>query len=58
VDQDVLSDPQTSGGLLVACAPDSVYAVLEIFRQQGFAHASEIGALVLAHHEGLRLQVS
>jgi len=58
VDQDLLSDPQTSGGLLVACAPDSVNAVLEIFRQQGFAHASEIGALVPAHHEGLRLQVS
>ena len=58
VDQDLLSDPQTSGGLLVACAPDSVDAVLEIFRQQGFAHASEIGALVPAHHEGLRLQVS
>jgi selenide,water dikinase len=58
VDQDLLSDPQTSGGLLVACAPDSVDAVLEIFRQQGFAHAAEIGALVPAHHEGLRLQVS
>jgi len=58
VDQDLLSDPQTSGGLLVACAPDSVDAVLEIFRQQGFAHAAEIGALVPAHREGLRLQVS
>ena len=58
VDQDLLSDPQTSGGLLVACAPDSVDAVLEIFRQQGFAHAAEIGVLVPAHHEGLRLQVS
>jgi selenide,water dikinase len=58
VDQDLLSDPQTSGGLLVACAPDSVDAVLEIFRQQGFANAAEIGALVPAHHEGLRLQVS
>ena len=58
VDQDLLSDPQTSGGLLVACAPDSVDAVLEIFRQQGFAHAAEIGTLVPAHHEGLRLQVS
>jgi len=58
VDQDLLSDPQTSGGLLVACAPDSVDAVLEIFRQQGFAHAAEVGALVPAHHEGLRLQVS
>ena len=58
VDQDLLSDPQTSGGLLVACAPDSVDAVLEIFHQHGFAQAAEIGALVPAHHEGLRLQVS
>jgi len=58
VDKDLLSDPQTSGGLLVACAPDSVDAVLEIFHQHGFAQAAEIGALVPAHHEGLRLQVS
>jgi len=58
VDQDLLSDPQTSGGLLVACSPDSVDAVLAIFRQQGFAHAAEIGFLVPSHPEGLRLQVS
>jgi len=58
VDQDLLSDPQTSGGLLVACAPDSVDAVLEIFHQHGFVQAAEIGALVPANHEGLRLQVS
>ena len=58
VDQDLLSDPQTSGGLLVACSPDSVDAVLAIFRQQGFAHAAEIGSLVPSHPEGLRLQVT
>ena len=58
VDQDLLSDPQTSGGLLVACAPDSVDAVLEIFHQHGFDQAAEIGALAPANHEGLRLQVS
>jgi selenide,water dikinase len=43
--QAVLSDPQTSGGLLVSCAAESRDAVLEIFRRQGFAHAAEIGRL-------------
>ena len=33
----LLTDPQTSGGLLVACAADSAASVLEIFRQQGFS---------------------
>jgi selenide,water dikinase len=40
-----LCDPQTSGGLLVACSRDSAPAVLEIFRQQGFNYACEIGRL-------------
>jgi len=44
--QKLLSDPQTSGGLLVACAPEAEKAVLEIFRQQGFAEARTIGKLV------------
>jgi selenide, water dikinase len=42
----VLTDPQTSGGLLVACAPDSTNAVLELFRSQGFADASIIGEVI------------
>lgn len=41
----LLCDPQTSGGLLVACDRDSVARVLEIFRQQGFNYACEIGSL-------------
>ena len=41
--QDLLSDPQTSGGLLVSCAPEAVDAVLEIFRGEGFAQAAVIG---------------
>ena len=45
VDQALLSDPQTSGGLLVSCAPDAVPAVLEIFRQHGFDSATEIGEI-------------
>jgi selenide,water dikinase len=43
--QKMLSDPQTSGGLLVACAPDSVAAVLAQFRQEGFAETAVIGKL-------------
>jgi selenide,water dikinase len=39
----LLSDPQTSGGLLVACAPDTVTEVLSIFLQQGFSHVSVVG---------------
>ncbi len=36
VDQALLTDPQTSGGLLVSCAPDSVLAVLDCFSRGGF----------------------
>ena len=45
VDQALLSDPQTSGGLLVSCAPSAVDDVLEIFRRHGFAAACEIGEI-------------
>ena len=45
VDRALLSDPQTSGGLLVSCAPEAVAQVLEIFSRHGFAHATEIGSV-------------
>jgi len=41
----LLTDPQTSGGLLVACAPDTVDEVLAIFRDDGFARATVIGEM-------------
>lgn len=41
----LLTDPQTSGGLLVACAADCVGTVLDIFHRDGFATAAEIGEL-------------
>jgi selenide,water dikinase len=41
----LLSDPQTSGGLLVACAPQAQAAVLESFHSRGFAEAAVIGHL-------------
>jgi selenide,water dikinase len=43
VAKDLLSDPQTSGGLLVSCAPGAVDAVLQVFRDGGFAEVAVIG---------------
>jgi selenide,water dikinase len=42
----VLTDPQTSGGLLVACAPSAVDEVLRIFRDDGFEQAAVVGDIV------------
>ena len=44
--QAVLTDPQTSGGLLVACDPAACDQVLRIFREDGFADAALIGEIV------------
>ena len=41
----LLTDPQTSGGLLVACDKASVPQVLDVFKRQGFKYACEIGGL-------------
>jgi len=43
--QALLSDPQTSGGLLVSCAAESADAVLQVFQGEGFAHAAVIGRM-------------
>ena len=52
--QVLLSDPQTSGGLLVSCSPDSAAEVLGIFRDEGFDEAAVIG-WVDAGPAGLRV---
>lgn len=44
--KNLLCDPQTSGGLMVACTPEAVEDVLDLFRQQGFSYACEIGRMV------------
>ncbi|MHB1052463.1 MAG: selenide, water dikinase SelD [Thiobacillus sp.] len=49
----LLTDPQTSGGLLVSCTPESRDAVLAIFSKHGFAAAAEIGQL----HAGSNVSV-
>jgi len=41
----ILTDPQTSGGLLVSCAPEAADRVLEIFRAEGFGQAAVIGEI-------------
>ncbi len=45
IEQALLTDPQTSGGLLVACAPEVVTEVLAIFLQEGLDHATVIGEM-------------
>ena len=57
IDQALLSDPQTSGGLLVACAPASVNEVLAVFTQHGFTHACEVGEITSTTASGARLIV-
>jgi selenide, water dikinase len=44
--RDLLTDPQTSGGLLVSCSPDAVDEVLACFRDGGFDAAAVIGRMV------------
>jgi selenide,water dikinase len=39
----LLTDPQTSGGLLVSCAPEALDEVLAIFHRHGFDGAAVIG---------------
>jgi selenide, water dikinase len=43
--RNLLTDPQTSGGLLVACDRATAPKVLELFESQGFEHAAVIGEL-------------
>ncbi len=45
VQQMLLTDPQTSGGLLVSCDPSAVDAVLAVFAKEGFAEAAVVGEM-------------
>jgi selenide,water dikinase len=59
VDRALFTDPQTSGGLLVSCAPAAVDAVLAVFRRHGFDAAAVIGEIRAAGGDGAaRLVVS
>ncbi|MEY2687205.1 MAG: hypothetical protein RL375_1403 [Pseudomonadota bacterium] len=56
-DQALLCDPQTSGGLLVACDPASLDSVLAVFRRHGFEQAAVVGQ-VAACSGAARLRVN
>jgi selenide,water dikinase len=45
VQKTLLTDPQTSGGLLVSCDAGAVEEVLALFAREGFAHAAVIGEM-------------
>lgn len=53
--QALLTDPQTSGGLLVSCAPEALSQVMAVFGQAGFADAAVIGRFE-AGGAGLRVE--
>ncbi|MDI1282525.1 selenide, water dikinase SelD [Brevundimonas sp.] len=44
--RDLLTDPQTSGGLLIAVAADRAGAVLDLLRADGFERAAVVGRVV------------
>jgi selenide,water dikinase len=45
-DRALLTDPQTSGGLLVSCTSAACDDVMAIFKREGFAHAAVIGRVI------------
>lgn len=49
--QNILTDPQTSGGLLISCSPECEGEVLRILKADGFNDAKKIG--VFASGSGL-----
>ena len=53
----LLSDPQTSGGLLAACRPDNCDQVLARFAAAGFAQAAVIGRFVDDADARIRIDV-
>lgn len=46
IQQALLCDPQTSGGLLVACEAGAVDTVMAVFRRHGFEQAAVVGQMV------------
>jgi len=56
-DKALLTDPQTSGGLLVSCDPTALPEVRAIFERHGFGAVAEIGEVVAAAAGEARLSV-
>ena len=57
VQQALLTDPQTSGGLLVSCEAAAVGEVMAVFHRHGFDHATVVGQVRAMPVDGARLQV-
>ena len=55
-DKALLTDPQTSGGLLVSCDAAATGAVIDVFHRHGFDAVAEIGEIT-AQAGGARLSV-
>ncbi len=55
-DKALLSDPQTSGGLLVSCAPEALPDVLAIFQRHGFTAAGVVGEVTAGDAGRLHVQ--
>ena len=53
---DLLTDPQTSGGLLIAVAPENADEVMALVRAQGFEKATVVGRMI-ADAPGIHLTV-
>ncbi len=51
--QHLITDPQTSGGLLVSCAPQVEEDVIQLLQQAGFGKAKTIGRFVAGKGLGL-----
>jgi selenide,water dikinase len=56
-DRALLTDPQTSGGLLVACAPAALDGVLATFARHGFDAAAVVGRVTARQARPLQVQV-
>ena len=55
-DQALLTDPQTSGGLLVSCDPGALDSVLATFRQHGFEAAAVVGRVLSRTDHALQVR--
>jgi selenide, water dikinase len=56
-DRALLTDPQTSGGLLVSCEPAALDRVLATFQQHGFGAAAVVGRVLPKTDTALRVLV-
>lgn len=57
VQRALLTDPQTSGGLLLSCDPSVAGEVIDLLRRHGFDHAAEIGRILPEQAGGPRVHV-